>query len=56
MLSNLKSEDAGVYVCEISNGIGRAQQARATLVVECKYFREKKLSLATNSNFLVIAA
>jgi len=34
IISQVKAEDGGEYVCEISNGIGRPQKARATLAVE----------------------
>jgi hypothetical protein len=37
IISQVKAEDGGVYVCEITNGIGRPQRASAALAVECKY-------------------
>ena len=36
IISPIKSEDAGTYVCEVTNGIGRAQHAPAILEVTCK--------------------
>jgi hypothetical protein len=36
IISQVKAEDSGVYVCEITNGIGRPQRASAALAVECK--------------------
>jgi Immunoglobulin I-set domain len=40
IISQVKAEDGGVYVCEITNGIGGPQRAQAALAVECKYIAE----------------
>ena len=36
IISPIKSEDAGTYICEVTNGIGRPQRAPAILEVTCK--------------------
>ena len=36
IINPVKSEDAGTYVCEVTNGIGRPQRATANLEVTCK--------------------
>ena len=36
IINPVKSEDAGTYVCEVTNGIGRPQRAPANLEVTCK--------------------
>ena len=47
----MKAEDGGVYVCELTNGIGAPQRARARLAVECKYFRTFLLNTLDNCVF-----
>ena len=37
IINPVKAEDAGTYVCELTNGIGRPQRASANLEVTCKY-------------------
>ena len=36
IISPIKSEDAGTYICEVTNGIGRPQRAPAILEVTCE--------------------
>ena len=47
IINPVKSEDAGTYVCEVTNGIGRPQRAPANLEVTCKelYFTYKYFRL-----------
>ena len=37
IINPVKADDAGTYVCEVTNGIGRPQRAKANLEVTCKY-------------------
>ena len=37
IISPVKADDAGSYVCELTNGIGRPQTATANLEVTCEY-------------------
>ena len=36
IISPIKSDDAGTYVCEVTNGIGWPQRASAILDVTCE--------------------
>ena len=47
IINPVKSEDAGTYVCEVTNGIGRPQRAPVNLEVTCKelYFTYKYFRL-----------
>lgn len=36
VVSPVSSDDSGVYMCEVSNGIGEVRTASAYLNVECK--------------------
>ena len=36
IIITVQAEDAGTYVCELTNGIGRPQRATAHLEVTCK--------------------
>ena len=38
IINPVKADDAGTYVCEVTNGIGRPQRATANLEVTCKCF------------------
>ena len=37
IISPVAADDAGYFVCELTNGIGRPQRAKAYLGVECEY-------------------
>ena len=39
VISPVSADDAGPFVCELTNGIGRPQRATAYLAVECKLTR-----------------
>ena len=36
IVNPVKAEDAGTYICEVTNGIGRPQRATAHLEVTCE--------------------
>ena len=42
IISPVKADDAGSYVCELTNGIGRPQTATANLEVTCEYHGESE--------------
>ena len=42
IISPVKADDAGSYVCELTNGIGRPQTATANLEVTCEYQAESE--------------
>lgn len=37
VVNPVSADDSGLYLCEVSNGIGEPQSASAYLNVECKY-------------------
>ena len=48
-IKNVKREDAGVYVCTASNGVGKPASAEINVRVECEYaFR---FPIYNSSNF-----
>lgn len=42
VINPVSADDSGLYLCEVTNGIGEPQTASAYLNIECK-FLEKKL-------------
>ena len=54
IINPVKADDAGSYVCEVTNGIGRPQRATASLEVTCEYQAEAEADLNSLSSFLSV--